>query len=159
MAEQRPESSTARERLAEHERGDTLVVRKLLPATREEVFAAWTDPESMRRWMCAGESTEARATLDVRVGGTFRIDMIAGSSVYEHTGEYLEVEPPRRLVFTWVSRATNHKRTVVTVELHERGEQTELVLTHEGLPGAEAVRQHHGGWSTIVEKLAAKLSA
>ena len=157
MTEQKHEPTMAQQSLAPHERGETLVVRKLLPATREEVFAAWTDPDSVRLWMCAGEVTEARATLDVRVGGTFRIDMIAGSSVYEHTGEYLEVEPPRRLVFTWVSRATNHRRTVVTVELHERGDQTELVLTHEGLPGAEAARKHHAGWSSIAEKLAAEL--
>ena len=157
MAEQKQESAVTRQSLDPHERGETLVVRKLLPATRDEVFAAWTDAESLRQWMCAGDATEARATLDVRVGGTFRIDMIAGSAVYEHTGEYLEVDPPRRLVFTWVSRGTNHRRTVVTVELHEDGDETELVLTHEGLPSAEAARQHRAGWSSIVEKLAAEL--
>jgi uncharacterized protein YndB with AHSA1/START domain len=157
MAEQKQESAVTRQSLDPHERGETLVVRKLLPATRDEVFAAWTDAESLRQWMCAGDATEARATLDVRVGGTFRIDMIAGSAVYEHTGEYLEVDPPRRLVFTWVSRGTNHRRTVVTVELHEDGDETELVLTHEGLPSAEAARKHHAGWSSIVEKLAAEL--
>jgi uncharacterized protein YndB with AHSA1/START domain len=46
-----------------------VVIRRMLPATREEVFAAWTDPESIAQWMCPGDVTRAEAQLDVRVGG------------------------------------------------------------------------------------------
>ena len=49
--------------------GHRLVIRRTIPATREEVFGAWTDPESLRYWMCPGDILEAEAQLDVRVGG------------------------------------------------------------------------------------------
>jgi uncharacterized protein YndB with AHSA1/START domain len=50
--------------------------------------------------------------------------------------EYLAIERPSLLSFTWISRATDHKPTVVTIEFHERGTGTELVLTHRRLPPA-----------------------
>jgi uncharacterized protein YndB with AHSA1/START domain len=131
-----------------------VVLRRVLPATREEVFEAWTDAEGMRAWMCADPATEARVSLDVRVGGTFTIDMIAPEKTYPHHGEYLEIEPPRRLVFTWFSEATRGLRSVVSVELFERGDETELVLTHDDLPGdEETARSHEQGWGAITARL------
>ena len=56
------------------------------------------------------------------------------------------------LSFTWISNATDHKPTVVTVEFHERGPGTELVLTHRGLP-PKAVEGHRKGWTDIVRVL------
>ena len=52
----------------------------------------------------------------------------------EHRGEYLAIEPPSLLSFTWISKHTDDKPTVVTIEFHERGTGTELVLTHRRLP-------------------------
>ena len=52
-----------------------LIVRKMIPALREEVFSAWTDPKSIRQWMYPGDIIEAEAQLDVRAGGTYRIIM------------------------------------------------------------------------------------
>ena len=131
-----------------------LVIRKLIPATREEVFAAWTDAESMKHWMCPGDNLTAEATLDVRVGGAFRIMMRKPGQDCEHTGEYQVVEPPSKLVFTWISRFTENQPSLVTVELFDRGGQCELVLIHDRLPHAEAVKQHSGGWTSIAERLA-----
>jgi uncharacterized protein YndB with AHSA1/START domain len=51
------------------ERPDRLVIRKVIPASREEVFSAWTDPESLRHWMSPGDNITAEARLDPRVGG------------------------------------------------------------------------------------------
>jgi uncharacterized protein YndB with AHSA1/START domain len=134
-----------------------LEVRRLLSATPEEVFAAWTDPKSMSKWMRPGVSTkDSRVDLDVRVGGKYRIDMIGETEVHEHTGEYLVVDPPRKLAFTWISKHIGGERSVVTVTLHPRGDKTELVLTHEGL--AESAREpHRGGWTEILEQLASAL--
>jgi uncharacterized protein YndB with AHSA1/START domain len=132
-------------------------VRKLLSATPEEVFAAWTDPASMAKWMRPGGKTQdSRVELDVRVGGKYRVDMIGENEVHEHTGEYLIVDPPRKLSFTWISKGTRGERSVVTVTLHPRGDKTELVLTHESLP--EATREsHRGGWTEIIDNLARAL--
>ncbi len=139
---------------AGEEHPDRLVVRKVIPAPREVVFAAWTDPESIKHWMCPGDIVAAEARLDPRVGGSYRIVMKGPIRDYEHTGEYLAVEPPSKLVFTWVSNGTANQPTLVTVELFERGEGCELVLTHERFLTADAVRHHQGGWAQIVDRLA-----
>ncbi|HEX2712826.1 MAG TPA: SRPBCC domain-containing protein, partial [Candidatus Acidoferrales bacterium] len=68
------------------------------------------------------------------------------------------IEPPSRLVFTWISRSTDLQPTLVTVELLERGDQCELVLTHERLPSVDALKLHEGGWAQIVAKLAGHVS-
>jgi len=137
---------------------ERIVVRKILPATREDVFSAWTDPESLRHWMCPGDVVRAEAQLDVRVGGAFRILMKGTNQDYDHTGVYQVVEPPSKLVFTWTSAGTGNQRTLVTVELFEHADGTELVLTHENLPTADSRRRHQGGWSSIADKLATYLA-
>jgi uncharacterized protein YndB with AHSA1/START domain len=137
---------------------EVLVVRRVLPVERERVFAAWLDPASLAIWMRPGGMTGALVELDPRVGGRFRILMQRDQGSYEHQGEYLAIEPPSLLSFTWISSATDLRPTVVTVELHERGESTELVLTHRRLP-AERVDAHRRGWTDIVRLLEAELAA
>jgi len=66
----------------------------MIPASREAVFAAWTDPESLKHWMCPGDILGAEAQVDLRVGGGFRITMKSRDRAYEHTGEYHVIEPP-----------------------------------------------------------------
>jgi uncharacterized protein YndB with AHSA1/START domain len=126
-------------------------ITKLLPATPAEVFAAWTDPTSLKEWMCPGTMT-ATVSLDLRVGGKFQIVMRRENSDMAHVGEYREIRPPERLVFTWQSAATLQRETLVTVELFPRGQQTELVLRHELLPNEHSASQHQSGWQSIVEK-------
>lgn len=135
------------------ERTDRLVVRRVIRASREAVFAAWTDGESMRHWMCPGDIVSADAQLDPRPGGSYRIVMKGPRGAYEHIGEYLAVEPPSKLVFTWISNSTGNQPTLVTVELFERGDDCELVLTHERFASAAALRHHQGGWGQIVDRL------
>ena len=138
------------------ERGGVLVVRRVLAVPRERVFAAWLDPASLARWMCPGDVRRTTAEVDARVGGAFRIVMEHGRGGTEHTGEYLEIDPPSRLAFTWISVNTDLRATLVTVELLQRGGGggggTELVLTHRRLPPAQ-VESHRRGWSDIVRRL------
>jgi len=136
-----------------------LVVRKVIPASREEIFAAWVDPESIRHWMCPGETISADAQVDLRVGGAFRIVMKHPTRDVHHTGEYVIVEPPSKLVFTWASSATGNRPTLVTIELFARGEGCELVLTHERFADSEEVRRHTRGWGQILDTLALHLDA
>ena len=130
-----------------------LVVRRQIAVPRERVFEAWLDSESLAHWMRPGDSTHATVTVDPRLGGGFRIVMVGPAhGAVEHRGEYLAIEPPSLLSFTWISKPTDHKPTVVTIEFHERGTGTELVLTHRGLP-AKAVEGHRKGWTDIVRLL------
>jgi len=136
---------------------EELVVRRVLRVPRERVFAAWLDPALMARWMCPGDTHSATVELDPRVGGTFRIVMHHARGDEKHWGEYLAIEPPSRLSFTWISAHTDRRPSVVTVELSGRGADTELVLTHRRLP-PDKVEAHRGGWSDIVAKLDAVLA-
>ena len=131
-----------------------LKITRVLNATREEVFEAWTDPENVKQWMCPGDASVPVVELDVRVGGAFRIDMQDENGICIHTGIYREIKPPEKLVFTWISENTHHQETLVTVELFEYGDKTELVLTQVQLPDEETVRRHTSGWTKIVEHLA-----
>ncbi len=135
------------------ESDDRLVIHKLIPASREEVFAAWSDPAGMRYWMCPGDVILTEAQLDFRVGGRFRILMKGEREDYDHAGIYQEIEPPSKLSLTWISKGTDFKTTLVTVQLFEREAGTELILTHERLPSADRVRRHLGGWAQITGRL------
>jgi uncharacterized protein YndB with AHSA1/START domain len=136
---------------------NVLVVRRLLPVPRVQAFAAWLDPASLAQWMCPGDVTRARVEVDPRVGGRFRIVMTHGRGDDEHRGEYLAIQPPALLSFTWLSANTDHLPTIVTIEFLERGAGTELILTHRRLP-ATKVEAHRKGWTDIVRKLEATLA-
>ena len=126
---------------------------RVLPAPPEEVFAAWTDPVAVARWMCPGTIEETKAELDVRVGGRMRIFMRGSDHEIDHVGEYVVVDPPRRLAFTWNSPETKGA-SLVTVVLEPQGQdETELTLTHERLPDEEAVQNHTRGWNACLALL------
>lgn len=134
--------------------GGHLRLERILPASVEEVFAAWTDPVSMASWM--SPVGHAEAECDLRVSGRFRVVMVGEDMRIEHTGEYLEVDPPRRLSFTWKSAYTGSDASVVTVTLTPDPEGTRLELVHERLP-ADQVDSHAGGWDTMLDRLAGRL--
>lgn len=129
-----------------------LVVRRTMPFPREEVFAAWLDPASLGEWMRPGDVARATAEVEPRVGGKFRIVMTHGDRDDAHRGEYLEIEPPSRLSFTWLSAHTDLVPTVVTIDFLEKDGGTEVVLTHRRLPPARR-DAHKNGWATILRKL------
>jgi uncharacterized protein YndB with AHSA1/START domain len=133
----------------------SLMLERLLPATPDAVYAAWTDPALLHLWI--SPSGHADAKIDLRVGGSFQIVMIGGGARIEHTGKYLDLDPPRLLRFTWNSPYTGEGPSVVTVVLEPEGDATRLVLTHERLP-ADAVASHEGGWGAMVDRLAAVLA-
>lgn len=135
---------------AEPDPSTSLELRRLLPAPAEEVFAAWTDPELMGRWL--SPVGHAEVEVDLRVGGRFRVIMGAEDRRLEHTGKYLEIAPARRLAFTWRSPYTGPEPTVVTVELRPVEDGTELVLTHAQLP-EDQVEPHAGGWGRMLDRL------
>ena len=136
---------------------EVLVIRRVLPIPRERVFAAWLDPVSLARWMGTGEGADVSA-LDPTVGGKFRIVMRHRGNDVEHWGEYLAIERPSLLSFTWLSANTDHRPTVVTVELLDRGDSTELILTHRQLPPSQ-VEGHRKGWTQIVAALEQTLTS
>jgi uncharacterized protein YndB with AHSA1/START domain len=138
--------------------GPQLVVRRNIPAPRERVFNAWLDSEAMAHWMRAETFDNSIVTVDPRVGGGFRVVMVPKNrEPVEHWGEYLRIEPPSLLSFTWISKNTDRWPSEVTIEFHEQGDGTELVLTHRGLPD-KAVNGHRAGWTEILDGLERRLT-
>jgi uncharacterized protein YndB with AHSA1/START domain len=137
-----------------------VVVRRHLAVPRERVFQAWHDSESLAHWMAPKSAgfTHATVAVDPRVGGGFRIVMEGRpEGGVEHHGEYLAIEPPSLLSFTWISRNTDDRATVVTVEFHARGTGTDVVLTHRGLP-PRSVEGHRRGWTELLGALGEALT-
>ena len=132
-----------------------LVVSRIIAASPEVLFDAWTDPRSLAAWMRPGDTTRTEVSADARVGGEFSILMHMPGSPVLHRGTYLEVDRPRRLVFTWRSRFTDDGDTVVTVDFRATDAGTEVAVTHERLPHDESRAAHDGGWTGCLTALAA----
>ena len=129
-----------------------MVIERFLDADRESVYSAWTDPVLMARWFFVGDGWRTEAENELRVGGSFRLTMYtAEGERHVMHGEYLEIEPPHRLCFTWSSHVV--AGTTVTLELEARGKGTHLKLTHH-MPDHDDVRRAHElGWQGCLDNL------
>jgi uncharacterized protein YndB with AHSA1/START domain len=135
--------------------GPIVQVRRRVKGGAEEIFDLWTRPELMARWMSPFPgAVDCRASCDPRPGGAFSLVMSSKDAIREVSGAYVEVDPPRKLVFTWIGPLTNNVTTLVTVELTPRGDETDLVLTHERLPTSAIHDGHTKGWGHILDHLA-----
>jgi len=132
---------------------DKLFVSRLIRAKRDAVYAAWTDPEIMRRWFCPRDLQLVSAEADVRVGGRFLAVMSNGSQTHTVHGTYREVVPGRRLVFSHQWQEQDAVSTLVTVEFADRDGGTLVSLTHEGFRNQESARGHDVGWQSTFDSL------
>jgi uncharacterized protein YndB with AHSA1/START domain len=125
-----------------------LEVEMRVDAPPHVVFAYFTDPDKYRRWK------GVRAELDPRPGGGFRVDMGPNGWV---AGEYVEVDPPNRVVFTWGwenDPAVPPGTTRVEVTFLADGEATLVRLRHSGFSTEAARNQHEQGWLHLLARLA-----
>lgn len=131
------------------------MVRRELPAHRERVFQAWTEPEQLRLWAGPGPMRNITAEVDLRVGGRYRITMLApDGKEFIVAGVYRLIDAPKKLIYTWFWETDPQPtETLVTVEFIARGRVTELVLTHERFTSQEQVNGHTEGWNGCLEKL------
>ena len=131
-----------------------LTLHRVIDAPVEAVYAAWTDPAMLRRWLAPGNAKVVRAVAEVAVGGTFLVEMLATDGKRWLTrGFYKEVVPNRRLVHTWCWEGSDIE-TLVTVEFEpESADRTRLTLTHSRFAGDEARDQHERGWIGCLAKL------
>ena len=121
-----------------------------IDASPETVWEFLVDPEKATRWM--GQT----ATLDPRPGGVYRVEVIPGNTA---VGKFVELDPPRRLVYTWgwepggLDKTTPPASSTIEIELVPSGEGTTLRFTHRGLPSEKAVESHSHGWDHYLERL------
>ncbi len=119
-----------------------------IEAFPETVFEFFTDPEKMRQWK------GVEAELDPRPGGIYRVTVLPVAIV---KGEYVQLDPPRFVAFTWgwegEGQAVPPGSSLVEVTLRPEGDATVLTLRHTGLPTEEMLQQHVQGWTHYLGRL------
>lgn len=142
--------------------GDAIVSEIYIAAAPEEVFHALVDPAVVVKWW-GGQGAEqsfrcTRFQSDLRPGGRWRSSGIDGQGrPFEASGEYVEVDPPRLLVQTWVASWTAQVTTTVRWELKPSGDGTLVRHQHSGLAAHPQVRNSFRGWPRILGWLRAYL--
>jgi len=131
----------------------SLTLKRRIKAPPAKVFAAWTDPTMMARWLGPVGTVELTAKTDSRVGGRYEMTMRMPDDEHNVSGVYREFEPNRKLVFTWAWRSMPERESLVTVELKPDGDGTLLTLTHSQFSDEPARDRHQEGWTGTLGKL------
>jgi len=158
-----------------HGSEDAVVIERTLDAPVELIWRMWTVPEHFAAWYGPEGASIPVARMDVRVGGTrlvcMQVDTPRGAMTMWFTGEYLEVVPNKRLVYTEsisdengtviapadLGMPAGHPATTeVRVDLDDLGDRTRMVLTHAGIPAGSPGA---AGWTMALDKLAARVMA
>lgn len=137
----------------------SLTVKRRFSSPAERVFDAWLDPRMARRWLFTTPETEiSRCEIDPRVGGRFTIVDHREDGDIEHVGEYLVIERPSRLVFTFAVPKFSALYDRVTVAIRPVDGGCELSLTNElDVENEEWREQTIEGWTMILNSLAREL--
>jgi uncharacterized protein YndB with AHSA1/START domain len=147
---------------------DAIVIERIFDAPVELIWQLWTQPEHLKNWFGPEGFTTTVAEMDMRVGGKnlFCMEMQTpdGSRKIWTTGEYTEIVPNKRLVFTSIPSDEHGNMvlinndehpliTTVTVQLEDLGGRTKMTMTHAGLPSGEEGASE--GWNQTFTKMAA----
>lgn len=134
-----------------------LQLKRTFKASPETLFWAWTDPDALRKWFGPRGCETVSAEVDLRPGGHYRLWMrdIPDGEVFYLFGTYCEIQEPERLVFTWQGGRPEVQvgETLVTVEFHDIGEETEMIFTHELFPNNELRERHNRAWVSCFGRL------
>ena len=131
-----------------------LVLRRVIRATPERLFEAWTEPSQLRCWWGPEGVTCEGAEVDLRVGGRYRIDnLFPDGRVVVLMGEFEVIERPNRLTYTWRVDGSSGDSERVTVRFEPRDGATEVIVTHERIPDETVREQHRRGWEGCLEGL------
>jgi uncharacterized protein YndB with AHSA1/START domain len=137
----------------------SLTLKRRFKAPPAKVFAAWTDPEKIRRWFGPGAMTCTLAEFDLRVGGHYTMAATSpDGQKHQVLGVVREVVPNQKLVYTWAWHTMPERESLVTVEFKPDGDGTMLTLTHEQFVDEDARDRHEQGWNGALDKMDKLLS-
>jgi uncharacterized protein YndB with AHSA1/START domain len=139
----------------------TLRLERILHAPRKRVYAACTAPDQLREWWGPAGFTTPAVELDVRVGGRYRITMQPpDGDAFHVSGRYSEVDPHRRLAYTfeWEEPDPDDRETLVTLSFSDDGEGTKLHLDHGSFATQARYELHEAGWTETLDRLATYLA-
>lgn len=126
-----------------------LVIKKQLNVPCDEVFAAWSNAELLRKWIFPFQDWIANGKNDFKVGGEYSIEFTSiDGTVFKHSGKYLEIVPNTKIVYTWnIGDVTD---TLITVEFQVVNNHTEVTLTHNQFPNEDVRNRYHEGWQNCM---------
>ncbi len=140
---------------------EEFTITRTFDAPRELVWRAWTDEAELAQWLHPfGVATDA-ISFDVRVGGRYRYTMtvVATGDTYPTGGEFVEVEPFDRLVFSWgMPDASVDEAPRITLTFIERGDQTELIFHLRGYAGKPGDDDVYDGWNETLTNMGRHLA-
>ena len=132
----------------------TVNINKEINASIEKVFDAWLDPMMLAKFMMPMPGMpESDVKNEAVEGGSFKIIMHAGNDDLPHTGRYLEINRPDKLVFTWESHCSIDDSTVTLNFTKLDDNKTKIELTHIKFIDEDVRTDHEGGWGNIINKL------
>ncbi|MGV0742953.1 SRPBCC family protein [Mycolicibacterium sp. XJ870] len=139
--------------------GVTVRVERVMPATPDVVFDEWLDPESLADWMCPRPVYCVAVTVEPHVGGRVRFDVDDSGTSVLITGQFLTVDRPRVLRFTWSNSNWSDPTvvSVVNVAFEPVGDEETLMSIEHSLLPSEEYDDFHNGWILTAEQLAAVL--
>lgn len=132
----------------------TLQLNHTYPVKRERVFNAWTKSEQLAHWWGPEGFKTTIEEMNVEAGGNYKFNMHApDGETHVLTGQYMEIVPNEKLVFTWKweNGDAAFPSTTVTIDFLDKGDSTEVVVTHTDLPSEEAANNHNFGWTSSLE--------
>jgi uncharacterized protein YndB with AHSA1/START domain len=136
----------------------SLTYVRRIRATPDKVWNAFVDPRELVHWWGPDAGPTLSAETDVRVGGTFKIVFCTTTGErFESHGEYLELEPPRRLVMSFWFSVTPHLPSRVTVSIVAAADGAEVTVTHDGFSDENLRITHEEGWKGALGKMAVHL--
>ena len=130
-------------------------IDKIINASIKKVFDAWLNPHMLSKFMMGmPDMPETDVEIDPREGGNFKFIMHYRGEKLPHTGTYLEIRRPDKLVFTWVSHHSVVENSTVTLNFTKIDEnKTNISLSHVKFIDEESRAAHEGGWGCILDKL------
>lgn len=141
----------------------TATVSRRFDAPADRVFAAWLDPDAAMRWFGPGLGEMVRVDVDARIGGSFSFVQRRNGADIDHTGVYLEIAAPRRLVFTWGIAPESGEGSRVAIDIAPDGPSTgsgpdgggcELTLRHELDPEWEDfIERTRDAWARMLDAM------
>ncbi len=137
-----------------------LEVRRTIPATAERLFDAWTDPDQLLAWWGPEGVRCSEAVVELRIGGRLRLgNELPNGQVVFIEGEFVEIDRPRKLVYTWSIDSESPFSELVTVLFVQKDDDsTEVVISHERIRDEESRTQHGVGWAGCMDGLAELVS-
>lgn len=140
-------------------------LRRVIRATRQRVYEAWTRPEEIRNWLAPGAMAVTRAETNLREGGAYLFEMQGSVDGRPEDAErkvgvvgiYQALVPNELVSFTWRPDWNTEDESLVTVRLRDVEGGTEMLLTHERIGSKDTCTGYERGWTSCLEKLSGYL--